>query len=573
MVSGEQSNLSMYATPTEVPAKRKGSRLAIVIAVLAVIVLAVLALPLFINADARRPEIEAELSRATGRKVTLGKIQFRMFPAPSVVIDDARIGNSTDSSAGNVVVADEIRARVSWSALLRDKFLVTAIDVDHAIFTLEKYPDGGGNYIFSALVKDSAAPSGAASSGAKLFELSPAASINFSNAEATYSEIWILRQSPPGILAAHNLNFQVSNFIAHAGDPAAWEIHARLDGLRVELATLVAPILASSGDATLRKGSLDATFHAQVAAIADIKGTFRVADVSRGTTSFEISTSALDARALLAALRKLPGAPPGATNSQLDPTAAAASDLLASGRITADRVDYAPYAGGNASAEIRFYSDRTELWPASVTLYGGTVDFTARTDARQHPERFSANLQLRTLDLSRLLTQAPSGLRGKISGLADVDLELLGSVGGAWRQMLTGNGHFSIRNGKLPGPHIGGTLGHLANAAGLNEIPFKQISADVSIATGRANISQGAVDASLVAATFSGGFSLADQTLDLAGVAKFSPDRINTPAIRALLGTALQSKAAATTLPFTLGGTDSDPVFASGRAAAPPAHH
>ncbi len=562
----------MNATPTEVPAKRKSSRLAIVIAVLAVIILAVLALPLFINADARRPEIEAELSRATGRKVTLGKIQFRVFPAPSVVIDDARIGNSTDSSAGNVVVADEIRARVSWSALLRDKFLVTAIDVDHAIFTLEKYPDGGGNYIFSAPVKDSAAPSGAASSGAKLFELSPAASINFSNAEATYSEIWILRQSPLGILAAHNLNFQVSDFIAHAGDPAAWEIHAKLDGLRLELAALSAPIAFSSGEATLTHGALDARFHAQAATIADIKGTFRIADVSRGTTSFEISTPAFDARALLAALRNLSAAASAAINSQLDATVAPSSDLLASGRITADRVDWAPYAGGNASAEIRFYSDHTEVWPASVTLYGGTVDFTARTDARQHPERFSANFQLRTLDLSRLLTQAPSGLRGKISGLADVDLELLGSVGGAWRQMLTGNGHFSIRNGKLPGPHIGGTLGHLANAAGLNEIPFKQISADVSIATGRANISQGAVDASLVTAIFSGGFSLTDQSLDLAGIAKFSPDRLNTPAIRALLGSMLQSKAASATLPFTLSGTVSDPVFASGRAATPPVH-
>jgi hypothetical protein len=75
------------------------------------------------------------------------------------------------------------------------------------------------------------------------------------------------------------------------------------------------------------------------------------------------------------------------------------------------------------------------------------------------------------------------------------------------------------------------------------------------------------VDSSLIAATFSGGFSLTDQSLDIAGVAKFSPNGLNSPPIKALLGAALQTKAAAATLPFALRGTVSNPQFLSGRAA------
>ncbi len=558
---------------SKIASPRKRSWLKIILAVLATLVLAVLALPLFVNADAHRPEIEQALARATGRHIVLGKIRLRIFGAPTVIVDDFQMSGPEDFAAGAFIAAQSVRARLSWSALLRDKFLVTYIEFDQPVLVLATDDRGRNNFSFGSRASDPASEGAAVASQASAsrdFQISPSASITLVDAEIDLLKTYSAGSQPAPLLILHGLNLDLSDFIANREAPARWSARANLTGARADCASLAAPIAFAGGAATLAHGALDATFRAQAAGIADIKGTIHVSDITRGPTSFEISTPALDARALVAALRKFP-APAlahAAAIPPLDATAVATSALLAAGRITADRVDWAPYAGGNASAEIRFYSDHTEVWPASVTLYGGTVDFTARTDARQHPERFSANFQLRTLDLSRLLSQAPSGLRGKISGLADIDLELLGSADSAWRQAVTGTGHFSIRNGKLPGPHIGGTLGHLANAAGLNEIPFRQISANIALASGRAAINQGAVDSSLINATYSGNMSLADLSLDLAGVARINPSRVNAPSIRALLGAALQGKAAAATLPFTLRGAISNPIFASGHSSA-----
>ena len=236
---------------------------------------------------------------------------------------------------------------------------------------------------------------------------------------------------------------------------------------------------------------LNANFRVRVGKIADVKGTLHVADVAKAETIFELSTPEIDAGALLASIRKTPElkGSPDAT------TAAAKSDaMLAQGKITAEKVVWPPYTAGNASAEIHIYSDRMELMPATIFLYGGTLQLSARTDSSQDPERFSANLQLRSLDVGRMLASAPGGMKGKMTGFADFDMQLLGSSGDDWQKTLTGNGNFSIRDGKLPGVNLAGSLGALAKAAGINETSFKRIAGDLSVANGRVSTKETKMD-------------------------------------------------------------------------------
>jgi len=71
----------------------------------AVVVVILLALPLFINVDSFRPKIESELTNATGRQVTLGKLSLSIFSGTTVTSIENGIDyvNGPDLSAWPVL--------------------------------------------------------------------------------------------------------------------------------------------------------------------------------------------------------------------------------------------------------------------------------------------------------------------------------------------------------------------------------------------------------------------------------------------------------------------------------------
>jgi uncharacterized protein involved in outer membrane biogenesis len=298
----------------------------------------------------------------------------------------------------------------------------------------------------------------------------------------------------------------------------------------------------------------------QAGKIADVKGNIHVADVTKAVTTFDISTASLDADALMGSMRKTP-------ETHTAAAAAKSNELLASGKISAERVLWAPYTAGNASAEIHIYGDRMVLMPATVFLYGGTLQLSARTDARQEPERFSANLQLRTLDVGRMLAAAPGGMKNKMTGFADFDMQLMGSTGGDWQKALTGTGNFSIRDGKLPGVNLAGALGALAKVAGVNETTYKRISGDLNIADGRLNTKLTSMDSSAGKVDLSGNVGLSDQKMSFEGKATLSIGGSAVPGqiISGILGAATNNAVSGLTVPFTIGGTLSNPTFLPGK--------
>ena len=60
---------------------------------------AILLLPIFLNADSFRPEIETQLSNALGRSVTMGRVSFSLVQR-SLIADDVAIAD--DPSFSNV---------------------------------------------------------------------------------------------------------------------------------------------------------------------------------------------------------------------------------------------------------------------------------------------------------------------------------------------------------------------------------------------------------------------------------------------------------------------------------------
>ena len=62
---------------------KKHPLMSILVAIAVLLLVALLVVPLFINANRFRPRLEAQLSAALGRKVTLGKFELLcFFPQP-----------------------------------------------------------------------------------------------------------------------------------------------------------------------------------------------------------------------------------------------------------------------------------------------------------------------------------------------------------------------------------------------------------------------------------------------------------------------------------------------------------
>lgn len=535
-------------------------------AVATVLIIGLLA-PLFINVDKYRPQITAAISDATGRQVTLGAIHARLLPTAAVIVDGFELGNPKDFAPGSLLSVEKVRGGLTLSALLRGDIHVTSVTLVNPKLILEQDENGQTNYAFPS--ETSAKSGGAETNSASSFSLDAIEEISLQNADVSLEQIPARGAQPFVIIAAHKVNVEMGNVVLDANAIKQWSANANLSGVSVSSGALAIPAVFDSGEVKLAEGTLDANFRVIAGKVAEVKGTLHVPDVTHSVTTFDLSTPLLDANALLGAIRATPVTVPS-SGASAAPVAALTDKLLAQGKLSADRVSWSPYLGGNAGAQISIYGDHMEIMPASMVLYGGTLQLSARTDARQNPERYSVNLQLNNLDLGRMLAVAPGGMKGKMTGLAEIELQLVGSAGANWQKSLTGGGNFSIRDGTLPGVNLGGALGVLAKAAGLKETSFKSIAGDLSADDGRVSTKQTTMDSSSGTVTLAGSFSIIDQSMSFDGKANLTPSGAAGAAVGVIagfLGAASGKPINGITVPFSLRGTLSDPRFLPGKGA------
>ncbi len=288
---------------------------------------------------------------------------------------------------------------------------------------------------------------------------------------------------------------------------------------------------------------MDAQFVADLAKAADIKGTLSIPDVEHPQVNFEMSASQLDIDKLIAA------AGGGSTSTSAAPAKAKAapsppgpSTLVAKGHINVEKITTKPYAVGPANVEMRVYTDRAELFPINIGMYGGTLQISSRVDRSTDPPRFTANVQMRNLDVAKVLEVTPSA-RGKMGGTGELDLQLLGNLSDEWKKTLSGTGKFAVRNGHLPGVNLAGiaqSLGKKAGAGG--DTPFTVLEGDVTIASQRVSSNQIHLDSTVGIVDLKGSLGL-DSTLDYQGSATVNPaTAMGSGALGSIVGGLIASK-------------------------------
>jgi len=532
------------------------------------VLLIALIVPLFINVDKYRPQIEAAIAERTGRQATLGAIHVRLLPTIAAVVDGFQLGNPKDFAEGNLLAVDEIKGGLALGALLHGSIHVTSVTLVNAKLTLMEDENGQTNYSFPSETNAKGASGGPSSGESSMFTLGEIDEVSLENAEVSLEQIPSRGAKPFAEVAATKVNVTLRNLVLDPNAIHQWSADAKLSGISVEMGALAVPAVFDSGEAKLQNGNLEVNFRVHAGNVAEVSGSLNVPDVTHAVTTIELSTSELDADKLLAAIRATPETQRSGPARAREPSSTPGNELLAQGKISVERVVWAPYSAEKASAQIRVYGDHMEVTPASMTLYGGTLQLTARTDARQEPERFSANLALKGFDLGKMLTVAPGGLKGKMTGIAELSLQMAGPTGGAWQKSMTGSGNFAIRDGKLPGVNLAGALGLLAKAAGVNETSFSSIAGDLGIGDGRVTTKQTKMDASSGTVVLAGGFSIIDETMNFDGKATITPSGAGAaPAelLTGLLSVATNKTITSITVPFSISGTLSDPKFRPGK--------
>jgi uncharacterized protein involved in outer membrane biogenesis len=576
------------ASPTSPVAKFKQfpAWAKILLGVLVLLFLAVLALPYFINVDSYRGTIADAIAKQTGRKVTLGPIHARLFPGAGVTVAQLHIGNPSGFPMGDLVGADEIRVNVSLAPLLHGVVHVNSVDLVRPKLIILTDSHGKNNYTFDS---SDSAKSADSSSGMSLDQID---SINLTGAEIVVGSV--LRGQAAPLSDTKGINITLHNFAVSPMRMHDWRAESNLSSVTLSLSGWKDPIAFRTGQFTLAGGKLDAQFVADLATAADIKGTVNVPDFEHPQVNFEMSSSQLDIDKLIAVAGSGPSGPaagetePGSTasspskpapktptktgaNGQPMPAANAAapapstsSELVARGHINLEKITTNPYLVGPANVEVRVYNDRAELWPISIGMYGGTLQISSRVDRVTVPARFTANVQMRNLDVAKVLDASPSA-RGKMSGIGELDLQLLGNLSDAWKKTLTGTGKFAVRNGHLPGVNLAGAAESVLKMAGARgDTPFTVLEGDMAIADQRVASKQIHLDSSAGVLDLRGSVGL-DGSLDYQGTVVVNPaSALGSGKAGSIVGGLIGNRVGKISVPVALAGTIESPKVRPG---------
>jgi uncharacterized protein involved in outer membrane biogenesis len=571
----------------------------LLLGIVVALILVALALPYFLNVDRYRQSITEALTKQTGRNVSLGQIRARILPGIGVTLDALHVGNPAGFPAGDVVGADEIRVNVALSPLLHGIIHVNSVDLVRPKLTLLTDAAGKNNYTFTSPDSASAPPAPAAKSGdssSSGMSLDQIDSINLTGAEIMVGNV--IRGEVAPLADTKGLNLTLHNFAVSPMRMHDWQAESDLSSVSLTLAGWKDPIAFHSGKFTLAGGKLDAQFVADLATAADIKGTLSVPDFEHPEVNFEMSSSQLDIDKLIDVAGSGPTGPTPSAPSATPPAApapaaapagkaptkgkagvasspapgsaaasaapAAKSELIAHGHINIEKIVQKPYTVGPANVEIRVFTDRAELWPISIGMYGGTLQLSSRIDRVTDPARFTANVQMRNLDVAKVLDASPAA-RGKMGGTGELDLQLLGSLSDAWKKTLSGTGKFAVRNGHLPGVNLAGAAESAMKMAGVGgDTPFTVLEGDITIADQRVSSKQIHLDSSAGVVDLRGSLGL-DSTLDYQGSVALNPaGALGTGKVGGMVGGLIGSRVGKITVPFALGGTIDSPKVRPG---------
>jgi hypothetical protein len=121
----------------------KAIRLGALIA--AVLAVAAILLPPFINVGRYKARVTESMSNALGRSVTCDSIELRLFPQPGFYLANVVIGDDPAYSSEPILHSEEVTAYISPSSLWRGRLEIARLHLNYPSLNLVERPDASWN--------------------------------------------------------------------------------------------------------------------------------------------------------------------------------------------------------------------------------------------------------------------------------------------------------------------------------------------------------------------------------------------------------------------------------------------
>ncbi|MDP1749472.1 MAG: AsmA family protein [Reyranella sp.] len=214
--------------------------------IIGLLIVALLAAPLFIDVNSYKPMIAAEVKKATGRDLVLdGPIKLSLLPVPEVSISGVKFFNVPGSKNPNMVEVKSVTVKPSLLALLTGRIEVSEVTLVEPKIVLEINAEGKPNWEFTPSVA-AAKPAAAKPSSPKPLSVGR---LTIDNGTLIFSD------SKAGLsVVAEKANFSAS--IGSLDGPYALAGGATVNGapLNLDLALGLKGATGHSADVTLQAG-------------------------------------------------------------------------------------------------------------------------------------------------------------------------------------------------------------------------------------------------------------------------------------------------------------------------------
>ena len=139
--------------------------------IVGLLIVALLAAPALIDVNSYKPEIIAQVKKATGRDLVLdGPISLSLLPMPTVTIDGVKFFNVQGSKNPNMVEVKSVTVKPALGALLTGSLEVSEVTLVEPKIVLEINAEGKPNWEFTPSVAE-AKPAAPKPSSAKPLSL------------------------------------------------------------------------------------------------------------------------------------------------------------------------------------------------------------------------------------------------------------------------------------------------------------------------------------------------------------------------------------------------------------------
>lgn len=126
--------------------------LKIIVALLALLILTIMAIPFLVSAETLKLRVADELSKATGRTITIeGAASLQVFPDIAVSLEKVTLGNPTgDFASERMFFANKLATGVRLMPLLNKEIIITGVTLEGAEINLEESKGGLKNWEFAS---------------------------------------------------------------------------------------------------------------------------------------------------------------------------------------------------------------------------------------------------------------------------------------------------------------------------------------------------------------------------------------------------------------------------------------